>query len=224
MKPVLMNDAWYKHLKDEVSKLSTLQQKLSKVNFSPKDPKNIFRAFSILEPKDVRICLLGLSPYMDDNATGNAFAIPKDKLYKEYPFSLKVISDAIAQEYDIYEIDKWFDPSLGIWESQGILLLNSALTCEVNKPEAHLNDWKPLITKVLKTLNEIDNGLIFYTFGSTAKEYMKLIDKNRHYHFHSVHPAALYYNSNMVFDSHFKEIAELYYKNTGNKLHWLFPF
>ncbi len=149
----------------------------------------------------------------------------KDKLYNEYPFSLKVISDAIAKDYDLTdEIDKWFDPSLGIWESQGILLLNSALTCEVNKPEAHLNDWKPLITKVLKTLNEIDNGLIFYTFGSTAKEYMKLIDKNRHYHFHSVHPAALYYNSNMVFDSHFKEIADLYYKNTGNKLHWLFPF
>ena len=46
-----------------------------------------------------------------------------------------------------------FDETLESWATQGILMLNSALTCEVNKPGSHSLLWRPFISSLLQNLS-----------------------------------------------------------------------
>lgn len=233
MKPKLMNEDWWKLLAPSLSRL-TIQKKLKKGRFCPENAGDIFRAFYLLKPKDVRVVLLGLSPYPDkeiqpDGSIGNACGLAfahQDRDYEYWTFSMKVIGHALAQDYGIAseDIHKYLCTNLLAWEVSGVMLLNAALTCEMGKPESHLNDWYIFILDVLKIIHEQNDRIIFYSFGSYAKDMLKPVNRNKHYVFNSMHPASLYYNKNMKFNSHFKEVDEIYKRLYGRDIGWLLPF
>lgn len=80
--------------------------------FCPK-PEDIFRAFSILPPDRVRVCLVGMDPFPQKGvATGILFAnkenTPEDKLSP----SLRIIKNSFLEYLQVSEKDITFDPSL----------------------------------------------------------------------------------------------------------------
>ena len=95
-----------------------------------------------------------------------------------YSPSLKVIKDACVDlHYSNNSII--FDPTLEYWGRQGILLLNSALTTEVNKIGFHTMMWRPFISSFLKNFSEINPGTIYVLFGEQAKTFKPYIPADK---------------------------------------------
>jgi len=166
--------------------------------------------------------MLGQDPYPTlADAKGVAFAVEKERLYKDYPFSLKILSDAVTDD-----ADSNFDPTLQMWMNQGVLLLNAALTCRVKEPRSHEDLWRPFMVEVFKLLNRQDK-LIFVFFGKVAEELAAFIDDTKHVVITCPHPAALAYGNKIdkaVFKSTFEQVAAQYEQLYSSKLHWVLPF
>lgn len=156
--------------------------------FCPK-PENIFRAFSILPPDKVRVVLVGQDPYPQKGiATGILFAnkenTPEDKLSP----SLKVIKNSFLRLLQNPEKGINFDPSLVHIAEQGVLMINSALTVEMNKPGSHSMIWRPFVSTLLRNLSNINHNIIFVLFGSQARTFRPYINKEN-FCVELVHPA-----------------------------------
>lgn len=225
MKPDIMSNSWYNKLKHkfEDGTLTKIRQEIGKAPFSPENPKHVFRAFD-LPLEQVRVVIVGLSPYMDDNACGYAFATMKNN-YKDWPYSLKVIADSLCKEYqmDVNTIDDYLPSDLVLWQMQGVMMLNIALTTTKTDSKSHIELWKPFMIEVFKVL-AVRTNLIFYFMGNDAYEYAKYVNDGGHFIYKSVHPAALKYNAGLVFDGHFYEVGEKYKEVWGTTLDWVLPF
>ena len=107
--------------------------------------KEIFNAFKYCDYNNLKVVFLGLDPYNDGSATGIAFANRENT--KALSPSLKVIKDCLEENYTPTE--QKFDVTLMNWEKQGVLMLNSALTVETDKPKSHSMIWRKFISSFL---------------------------------------------------------------------------
>lgn len=229
MKPDIMHQSWYNKLKHkfEDGTLTKIRQEIGKAPFSPENPKHVFRAFD-LPLEQVKAVIVALSPYMDDNACGYAFATMKSQ-YKDWPYSLKVIADSLCKEYqmDVNIIDDYLPSDLVLWQMQGVMMLNIALTTTKTDSKSHIELWKPFMIEVFKVL-AVRTNLIFYFMGDDAYEYAKYLDSS-HFIYRSMNPEMLKLNKDLiftefVFDGHFYEVGEKYKEVWGTTLDWVLPF
>jgi len=188
----------------------------------PTNKYNLFKAFSI--PKDkVKVVWLFQDPYPNPRlATGIALAVPKGE---DSP-SLEALRDELFNYIPDFRIDELFDETMEQWQNEGILLLNSALTCQAFQPKSHLEYWKSFISHVLRELNK-ETGLIFVFSGKVAQEFCNLITDNN-YTIKTYHPAADKHqidNKKKYFwgSEVFKEIDNIIEKTNGSefKIQWL---
>lgn len=114
------------------------------------------------------------------------------------------------------------DPDLKRWANQGILLANTALSVEVNKPGTHQAIWRPFTSFWLDMLNNQNQGLIFVFLGKKAQELESLIDDDRHFKLMASHPASAAYNNLAEWNSGnlFPEINKLMWDNYKEKINW----
>ena len=151
--------------------------------------KQVFRAFEECPHDKLKVIMIGQDPYPHFGvADGLAFSCSNTG--KPQP-SLKNIFEAVnTTVYDEWPIDQ--NPDLTRWANQGVLLLNSALTCEIDKVGSHYNIWKDFIAYTMDMLNFTDSGLIFVLMGKQAQELEGLISE--HHHIIKVsHPASAAY-------------------------------
>ena len=163
-------------------------------NYTPAKIK-IFKAFRD-DLSKVRIVLLAMDPYPQKGvATGLAFEVEKDSwMDKGINTSLKNIVKLIYKTYmgDIPAIDrlrkeinnKTFDilPPKKLfksWETQGVLLLNTALTVEIGNSGSHIKLWKNFTEKLIGFIEENNNNIIFLLWGVKAGEYKKYIEHSQ---------------------------------------------
>lgn len=102
--------------------------------------------------------------------------------------SLEVIKEA-AINYEIPHAPIRFDNTLESWARQGILMINSALTCEVNKVGSHVMLWRPFISKLLSNLSNSETGLLYVLFGNQAQTFEPYINKQTNNIIKVHHPA-----------------------------------
>lgn len=172
---------------------------------------NIFKAFHLCPLTKLKVIFLGYDPYpQDTKATGLAFANSSP------PFSpsLQVLKESCI-DYSMPKNAILFDNTLESWAKQGVLLLNSALTVEVNKSGSHLMLWRPFITKLLTNLSNYDTGLVYILLGSVAQTFEPYIGKYNHI-IKEKHPS--YYARTNQIMSHklFVDIDKL----TDNSIEW----
>jgi len=94
------------------------------------------------------------------------------------------------------------------WSNQGVLLLNTALTTEINKIGKHFDIWQPFIAYLVDMLNASYNDYVWVFMGRKAKEYEDLVDNvlNNTVLLECSHPASAAYakesswNCNNVFN------------------------
>ena len=179
--------------------------------------KDIFKAFNITPYSELCVVNLAMDPYPQRGvSTGIAFGNKKGVV--ELSPSLQVIKESVI-DFEIPHNCAIFDPTLEEWSKQGILLLNSALTVEVNKPGSHFLIWRDLIESLLRNLSAINPGLVYILWGNMAKSFSSCINKNNHV-FKMPHPAYYARTNNKIPPSFFKEIGDIVFKYYGKKIQW----
>nr|DAW72367.1 MAG TPA: hypothetical protein [Caudoviricetes sp.] len=137
--------------------------------------ENVFRAFDLCPYNELKVVFVGQDPYpQKDVATGILFGNRADVPEDELSPSLKVVKEA-AVNFEIPHNSIIFDQTLESWARQEILMINSALTVEMNKVGSHTMLWRPFISSLLKNISETNPGLIYVLFGSQAGTFQPYI-------------------------------------------------
>ena len=110
------------------------------------------------------------------------------------------VREGVKMPPSLANIFKELEADLGIkrtktdlsdWAYQGVLLLNSILTVEKDKPLSHsFLNWEKFTDAVIKKLSDRGN-VIFVLWGSFARNKKVLINTKKSYIIESVHPSPL---------------------------------
>ncbi|MFY8171894.1 MAG: uracil-DNA glycosylase, partial [Sphingobacteriaceae bacterium] len=109
------------------------------------------------------------------------------------PPSLRNIFKELANDKEAAQQSKEnLNGDLAVWAKQGVLLLNTVLTVEAAKPNAHSNKgWEIFTDQTIHLLNEQEQPLVFILWGKPAQSKIKLIDTSKHFCIESPHPSPL---------------------------------
>lgn len=140
------------------------------------EPENFFKALKLTPVSSVRVVILGQDPYHSPGlAQGLAFSIPAaiPTNSREFPSSLRNISKALALEGFGYLPNG----DLQHWATQGVLLLNTALSVKLGEAGSHTNlGWKSLIDRLISALASQKPHLVWLLWGGHAQSKLALID------------------------------------------------
>lgn len=201
-----------------VINIKELEKVVSAINYIYKrkivvpNYSDIFKAFTLCSLHDCKVVFLGQDPYpQKDIATGIAFGNKLGTI--NLSPSLQVIKNSVLDPYEV------FDETLESWGKQGILMLNSALTCEVNNVGSHIMLWRPFIVKLLQNMSSYDTGLVYVLWGSQAQTFEPYIGKNNHILKHK-HPAWYARNNTPLPSLIFDKINRILINNYGIPIKW----
>ena len=149
--------------------------------------KNLFRAFELCAPEDVKVVILGQDPYHEPGqAQGLAFSVPD---ICPMPGSLNHIFQEIAMEFQTEPLP---GNNLERWARQGVLLLNATLTVEKGKAGSHeMFGWQQFTDTIISLLSEKYSNIVFMLWGKSAASKAKFIDETKHKIYISTHPSGL---------------------------------
>lgn len=155
--------------------------------------KDVFRSFRLCSLSNLRLVVLGQDPYADfykgsPRATGLAFANSSDIPEKELSPSLAILKESVI-DYTVLHKTITFDQSLENWEAQGVLLLNTALSCKVGETGSHALLWRPFIKSLLTNLSCYHTGVVYILMGSAAQTFEPYINKQFNYVIRIRHPS-----------------------------------
>lgn len=170
---------------------------------------SILRALSLTDYDDVKVVILGQDPYHGfGEANGLAFAV-NDGV--KLPPSLKNIYKELKDDLDI-EISSRGD--LTCWAKEGVLLLNSVLTVEKDKPASHKSlGWEYFTDAIIKKVNEKNEPVVFILWGNFAKSKKSLITNPKHLVLESSHPSPFSCNYGFFGSRPFSKTNEFLRKN-----------
>lgn len=188
-------------------------------NITPKQSE-VFRAFRMCPYNNLSIVIIGQDPYPQSGiatglAFGNTISTHMDKLSP----SLKVLKEAVINFENPHNCIT-FDNSLESWAKQGVLLLNSSLTVEINKPGSHTTLWKDFIGELLVNLSKYNSGIIYVLLGKQAQSFKKYINGRTNYIFEDNHPAYYARLGTKMSSTIFEEVNNILLKNKNLKINW----
>ena len=168
---------WLKVIdKNELYKIINILNINGSSNLCP-NYNNIFNCFTVCKLSNLKVVILGISPYPQLNkATGIAFGNKRETLDEDLSPSLQIIKESVIN-YEIPQNSVIFDPSFEDWEKQGVLMLNCALTCKVGLPSSHLGLWRPFISKLIYSMSRYMTACVYVLFGEEAKTFEPYISQ-----------------------------------------------
>lgn len=194
-----------------------------KVKLCPDTPDKILRCLQ-LDPDLIKVIILNDNPYPQPGmSTGLAFGIDSEQTV--VPPSLNILHRELIKEYDL-DPECLFDSTLETWEEQGVLLLNSSLSCEQFKPGSHAKLWEEFIESLLYILNDFKIGrkamtsLVFVFLGKQAQMFESEVSSIQHYKMMRYHPAAETYGGNK-FTGFFKEVNKYLEESGQQQINWI---
>lgn len=186
----MITEKWDKILEEEYKKeyfiklLKTLQiEYRTKTIFPPKH--DVFRAMRLTDYDNIKVVILGQDPYHGEGeAEGLSFSV-RNGIRK--PPSLKNIFKELEDDLGYKEPQSG---SLVKWAKEGVLLLNSLLTVEKDKPLSHKKlGWERFTDEIIKKINEKETPVVFILWGAYAKSKKNYITNKNHYIIESTHPS-----------------------------------
>ncbi|MEI6307086.1 MAG: uracil-DNA glycosylase [Actinomycetes bacterium] len=132
---------------------------------------DIFAALK-LSPSDVKVVIVGQDPYPNpEHAMGLAFSVRES--VSTLPASLKNIFTELESDLGI----KPSNGDLSRWASQGVLLLNRALTVKPGEPASHSKiGWHEFTEAIIS--NVAKSGAIGVLWGNDAQTLAKYFSKD----------------------------------------------
>lgn len=173
----------------------------------------VFYALRETSYKDTKVVILGQDPYHGvGEANGLCFSVNEGI---KMPPSLKNIYKELYDDLGI----KKATTDLSSWAKSGVLLLNSILTVEKDKPASHrFVGWEEFTDTIIKKLNMKEEPVVFILWGNFAKGKIKYITNPKHLIISSSHPSPFSVNygffgsrpfsrtNKFLKDNHLKEI------------------
>jgi uracil-DNA glycosylase len=179
--------------------------------------KDLFRAFEECPYNNLKIVIIGQDPYPQAGvADGISFSCSHTG--KVQP-SLRYIFKEI--EETVYPDGMTWDPDLKRWSNQGILMLNTAMTCEIGNIGSHIQLWEPFTSYLLDVLDTSNTGLVYVYLGNKAKAWNKSTG-SINYKFFIPHPASAAYRKGSKWETGdvFNKINNIMHKNYGERIVW----
>ena len=188
------------------------------------EKKDIFKAFHLCPINNLRVVICGQDPYMDiykgkPRATGIAFANTSETPEEDYSPSLAVLRESVI-DYTIPHRRVIFDPSLEKWEAQGVLMLNSALSCEKGKIGSHTLLWWPFMKSLITSLSEHTTGIVYVLMGSQAQSLEPFIKKEFNHIIRIRHPSYYARTKTKMPSEVWQEINQILIGQNGTGIEW----
>lgn len=177
---------------------------------------DIFNALKYTSYSDVKAVIIGQDPYHGEGqAHGLCFSVKKGVMP---PPSLKNIFKEIQAELGISPPDHG---ELTKWAKSGVLLLNAALTVRAGQANSHKGiGWEILTDKVIELLNQRETPIVFFLWGSNAKQKGALITNPIHKILTSAHPSPLSAYNGFFGCGHFKACNDFLMQNHIEPIDW----
>lgn len=147
--------------------------------------KDVFNALKFTEFHQVKVVIIGQDPYHGPGqAHGLCFSV---QVGVPAPPSLVNIFKELKSDLGCEIPNHGY---LESWARQGVLLLNTVLTVEQNKPASHKGrGWEKFTDKIIQTLSQNKSGLVFLLWGAHAQCKRELIDAAKHTVLMCPHPS-----------------------------------
>ncbi|WWO98651.1 MAG: uracil-DNA glycosylase [Candidatus Dasytiphilus stammeri] len=148
----------------------------------------IFNCFRITQLNNIKVVIMGQDPYYKPHqAHGLAFSVP---VGIKIPPSLINIYKELSN--DNVEFNFPTHGCLESWAQQGVMLLNTVLTVEKDRPYSHADlGWEKFTDKVIYVINKYCKNVAFLLWGKNAQSKAHFIDKKRHLILQASHPSPL---------------------------------
>ena len=132
---------------------------------------------------------------------------------------MEILKESII-DYTIPHRTTIFDPSLEKWEEQGVLLLNSALTCQLGKVGSHSLLWRPFIKSFLTNLSKQKCGIVYILMGTDAQSFEPYINKQFNHIVRIRHPS-YYARTKTKMTSHiWQDVNNILISQNGYGIKW----
>lgn len=180
-----------------------------------------FRAFKLTNPELIKVIFYVQDPYPKRyskttyQATGiglDCSTTPDGKLQP----SLIKFYDAMSKELG-HKVE--YSPNLEYLGEQGVLMLNTDLTCKLNKPNSHEGLWEPFQKYFLTEIMSSNSGIIYVLCGKQSHRMERYILPVGNYIIKLDYPSALKsmdWNSNGVF----QKINKILHQNSRFNILW----
>jgi len=147
-----------------------------------------FNALNSTPFDKVKVVILGQDPYPTvAHAHGLCFSVLGE--IKPLPKSLVNINTELMEDL---QIDNRHSGYLQPWAEQGVLLLNSVLTVEQGRSNAHQGQgWEVFTDKIIQLINDRKEKVVFILWGAYAQRKGGFIDQHKHLVIKSPHPSPL---------------------------------
>ena len=172
----------------------------------------IFNPFSGIKLQDVKVVILGESPYKI-GSNGLAFSNSVN-----LPRSLANIF--LEMKNDIGIQNKTSD--LTDWKYQGVLLLNTIPTLDSKNRNTMIHEsfWGPITNKIIHELSNQSDFIVFVLWGNKAISKSCFIDKKKHRVLSCSHPSPHSANISFFGCKHFSRINQLLESKKKEKINW----
>lgn len=205
--------------------------------------KQVFRAFELVDFKDVRVTIVGQDPYPSyEHASGLAFGVPVTSSVPRTLINIvnEIERDANSSYWDGTKVivppptqlqRQWL--TLEGWAQQGVLLLNSVLTTEEQTAGAHIGKgWEEFTDAIVYSLTQRRAPMVFMLWGTLAQRKQEILDADRFGGQHSYiltlkasHPSPSTFSSGMYGTrfcgcEHFSKANVFFAKSSLPKIDW----
>ena len=172
---------------------------------------DVFRAFNLCDLDKLKVVLLGQDPYHGEGeANGLCFSVSEGI---RTPPSLRNIFKELKNEYPAFDEKRSTD--LSDWAEQGVLLINSVLTVEKDKPASHAKyGWQLFTDFVISEISSKKQDVVFILLGNFAQTKIPLIQTPKHKIITAAHPSPFSAHRGFFGSEVFKKCNE-YLKTIG---------
>lgn len=184
--------------------------------------KDTFRAFATTSPSNLKVVFYLMDPYPRkySNGTFQATGIAMD--CSNSPDGK--LQPSLTQWYDAISRSEGrkvnYSPSLEYLHQQGVMLLNTDLTCKLNKTQSHEGLWEPFQKYFLEEVIGSDTGIVYVLCGKASLKMERYINPFCKI-YKLAHPAAAAHtNTDWEDKGIFKTINKILGDNNGYTIYW----
>lgn len=195
--------------------------------------EDTFNAFQKTPFEDLKVIIAAQDPYpwqKNGKNVSDGIAMSCSNTGIEQP-SLSLFLDGIADVMPEYAgVDR--DPDLSYLCSQGVMMLNTSLTVELNRPNSHsqvrvldkkIRLWEPFFKYFFEEIiTSYCKGLVVVFCGKESAYYERFINPLQHYIFKVEHPsAAAHSERSWKHENVFKKINTILKENNNTRIDWI---
>lgn len=181
---------------------------------------NVFRAFKETSYDDLKVVMLGMCPYHTSRFgvhVADGLLMGCSITNKLQP-SLEKFYEGLEKE--LGEDQSSRSPDVKYLANQGVLMLNAALTTEINKAGSHIDVWQPFTKYFFEKVIDTSGAVVVF-LGKDAAKYKHLVAPFS-WSFVLSHPAsAAYKNTDWDTEGVFTKVNKILKDNNNFHIYWL---